>query len=49
MIPVSEFYNNLPKKTCARCGAVLSEQAESYKTECEEWEPCGGRDNNYPA
>ncbi|GEN36520.1 MULTISPECIES: protein YhfH [Aneurinibacillus] len=46
MIPVSEFYNNLPKKTCARCGVVLSEQAESYKSECED---CHNKNDNYPA
>ncbi|BAU29174.1 YhfH-like protein [Aneurinibacillus soli] len=40
MIPVSEFYNNLPKKTCARCGAELSEQAESYMAECDSSDKC---------
>ncbi|WP_152667880.1 protein YhfH [Aneurinibacillus tyrosinisolvens] len=45
MQPVSEFYNNLPRKSCAHCGAVMSEQAESYKTSCDECEA----KNNYPA
>lgn len=40
MIPVSEFYNNLPKKTCARCGVELSEQAESYMSECDGNDTC---------
>ncbi|WCK55923.1 protein YhfH [Aneurinibacillus sp. Ricciae_BoGa-3] len=45
MKPVSEFYNNLPKKQCANCGTVMDEQAESYKTQCPQ---CEGKDN-YPA
>lgn len=35
MIPVKDFYRNLPVKTCCRCGAPLEEQHESYLNECE--------------
>jgi hypothetical protein len=45
MKPVSEFYNNLPKKQCAKCGTVMDEQAESYNPHCPQ---CEGKDN-YPA
>ncbi|WP_081413492.1 protein YhfH [Aneurinibacillus terranovensis] len=38
MKPVSEFYNNLPKKQCAHCGTLMDEQAESYTTACPECE-----------
>ncbi|WP_074433009.1 protein YhfH [Neobacillus dielmonensis] len=30
-----EFFRNLPKKECPKCGQVMEEQAESYIMECE--------------
>jgi len=36
MTPVSTFFRNLEAKRCCACGCVLTEQAESYMTECFE-------------
>ncbi len=36
MIPVVEFFENLPEKYCARCGSVIQEQADCYNTVCHE-------------
>lgn len=30
----TEFYRNLPPKTCSECGNRLSEQHESYLSVC---------------
>ncbi|WP_290829869.1 protein YhfH [Exiguobacterium sp.] len=32
----SDFYRQLPAKTCSHCGKEMDEQCESYKTECDE-------------
>ncbi|MCI2252958.1 protein YhfH [Domibacillus sp. 8LH] len=34
MMPL-EFYRNIPGKECCQCGAQITEQHESYHTECE--------------
>lgn len=34
MTPIATFFRNLEAKCCAACGQVISEQAESYATEC---------------
>lgn len=30
-----DFYKNIPKKECCKCGEYFEEQAESYSHECE--------------
>ncbi|WP_419882686.1 protein YhfH [Peribacillus sp. B-H-3] len=30
-----EFFRNLPPKTCPECGEHMTEQAESYRVECD--------------
>lgn len=34
MTPITTFFRNLEAKCCVSCGQVISEQAESYATEC---------------
>lgn len=34
MTPIATFFRNLEAKCCAACGQTISEQAESYSTEC---------------
>ncbi|MBM7655923.1 protein YhfH [Neobacillus cucumis] len=35
MSPV-EFFRNLPKKECTKCGKHMQEQAESYLMDCDQ-------------
>jgi hypothetical protein len=35
MVPVSQFYRNIPVKICVTCGCKIEEQHESYLHECE--------------
>ncbi|WP_400164757.1 protein YhfH [Brevibacillus sp. TJ4] len=34
MTPITSFFRSLEAKCCASCGQVMTEQAESYATEC---------------
>lgn len=43
MINVVEFFKNLPKKTCSKCGkAIKEEQSECYINNCEN---CRNKEN----
>jgi ribosomal protein L37AE/L43A len=35
LISPVEFFRNLPKKECPKCGQQMQEQAESYLMECD--------------
>ncbi|WP_114352914.1 protein YhfH [Saliterribacillus persicus] len=35
MINVIEFFRNLPKKKCAKCGGNITEQADCYNNVCD--------------
>ncbi|CAJ1004024.1 MULTISPECIES: protein YhfH [Bacillales] len=34
MTPIATFFRNLEAKCCTVCGQAMTEQAESYMTEC---------------
>ncbi|WP_076558744.1 protein YhfH [Salimicrobium flavidum] len=36
MMNVVEFFRNLPKKQCSKCGSVIQEQADCYGNTCQE-------------
>lgn len=44
MTPITTFFRNLESKCCAACGQVMSEQAESYMTECFSCQDLATRD-----
>lgn len=33
---VVEFFKNLPKKSCVKCGSTMEEQSECYSHHCED-------------
>ncbi|WP_078553229.1 protein YhfH [Bacillus alkalicellulosilyticus] len=35
LIPVTEFFKNLPVKLCSECGEVMEEMHECYLPQCE--------------
>ncbi|WP_181349214.1 protein YhfH [Thalassobacillus sp. CUG 92003] len=41
MMSIVEFFRNLPKKQCAKCGKTIQEQADCYGNTCD--------DCNHPA
>ncbi|MBP2004109.1 MULTISPECIES: protein YhfH [Halobacillus] len=36
MMNVIEFFRNLPKKQCTKCGHAIQEQADCYGNVCDE-------------
>ena len=36
MINVLEFFKNLPKKACQKCGFEMVEQADCYVNHCDD-------------
>ncbi|MBU8907302.1 protein YhfH [Desertibacillus haloalkaliphilus] len=35
MTPSTEFFRNLPPKTCTDCGSEIDEMHESYHNQCD--------------